>query len=62
MHLCVAGWMEGGSVGYPIRFPSIRCADNHVGVVLYKEPVDQSSYYDAYCYRLTGTRTAPSCC
>ncbi|KAA8593678.1 hypothetical protein FQN60_009794 [Etheostoma spectabile] len=52
MHLCVAGWMEGGKVGYPTRFPSIKCGDNHVGLVIYKEPVDQSSKYDAYCYRL----------
>ncbi|XP_054473785.1 stabilin-1 [Anoplopoma fimbria] len=52
MHLCVAGWMEGGKVGYPTRFASVRCGDNHVGLVIYKEPVDQSSKYDAYCYRL----------
>ncbi|XP_035517937.1 stabilin-1 [Morone saxatilis] len=51
MHLCVAGWMEEGKVGYPTRFPSVRCGDNHVGLVIYKEPVDQSSKYDAYCYR-----------
>uniref|UniRef100_UPI003AAEBEF8 stabilin-2-like n=1 Tax=Centroberyx gerrardi TaxID=166262 RepID=UPI003AAEBEF8 len=53
MHLCVAGWLEGGQAGYPTRFPSLKCGDNHVGVVLYKEPVDRSSRYDAYCYRLT---------
>ncbi|KAI4884210.1 hypothetical protein NFI96_012855 [Prochilodus magdalenae] len=52
MHLCVAGWMDGKKVGYPIRFPSVKCGDNHVGVVLYKEPVDLSSTYDAYCYRM----------
>ncbi|XP_010767766.1 stabilin-1-like, partial [Notothenia coriiceps] len=52
MHLCVAGWMEGGKVGYPTRFPSVKCGDNHVGLVIYKEPVDQSSMYDAYCFRL----------
>lgn len=52
MHLCAAGWFEGGKVGYPIRFPSAKCGDNHVGVVLYRDPVDQSSLYDAYCYRL----------
>uniref|UniRef100_A0A672IHS7 Stabilin 1 n=1 Tax=Salarias fasciatus TaxID=181472 RepID=A0A672IHS7_SALFA len=52
MHLCVAGWMEGGKVGYPTRYPSIKCGENHVGLVMYKEPVDQSSKYDAYCYRL----------
>ncbi|KAK2861690.1 hypothetical protein Q5P01_001223 [Channa striata] len=52
MHLCVAGWMEEGKVGYPTRFPSVKCGDNHVGLVIYKEPVDQSSTYDAYCYRL----------
>ncbi|XP_068171097.1 stabilin-1 isoform X2 [Antennarius striatus] len=53
MHLCVAGWMDGGKVGYPTRFPSVKCGDNHVGLVMYKEPVDRSSRYDAYCYRLT---------
>ncbi|XP_028302102.1 stabilin-1 [Gouania willdenowi] len=52
MHLCVAGWMEGGKVGYPTRFPSVRCGDNHVGLVIYRDPVDQSSTYDAYCYRV----------
>lgn len=58
MHLCVAGWIEGGRVGYPTRFPSVKCGDNHVGLVMYKEPVDQGSQYDAYCYRLTGTTAA----
>lgn len=58
MHLCVAGWMEGGKVGYPIRFPSVKCGDNLVGLVMYREPVDQSSKYDAYCYRLNGTAAA----
>ncbi|XP_056129167.1 stabilin-1 isoform X2 [Lampris incognitus] len=52
MHLCVAGWLEGGQVGYPTRFPSVNCGDNHVGVVLYNMSVDSSSTYDAYCYRL----------
>uniref|UniRef100_A0A3Q3AZ81 Stabilin 1 n=1 Tax=Kryptolebias marmoratus TaxID=37003 RepID=A0A3Q3AZ81_KRYMA len=58
MHLCVAGWMDGGKVGYPTRFPSARCGDNHVGLVIYKEPVDQSSKYDAYCYRLSDVSCA----
>ncbi|XP_051804220.1 stabilin-1 isoform X1 [Acanthochromis polyacanthus] len=52
MHLCVAGWLDGGKVGYPTRFPSVRCGDNHVGLVMYKDPVDQNNLYDAYCYRL----------
>ncbi|XP_008297326.1 stabilin-1 [Stegastes partitus] len=52
MHLCVAGWLEGGKAGYPTRFPSAKCGDNHVGLVMYKEPVDQSSLYDTFCYRL----------
>ncbi|KAM9757987.1 LOW QUALITY PROTEIN: stabilin-1 [Menidia menidia] len=53
MHLCVAGWIRGGGrAGYPIRFPSARCGDNQVGLVMYKDPVDPSSKYDAYCYRL----------
>lgn len=60
MHLCVAGWMQGGKVGYPTQYPSVKCGDNHVGLVMYKEPVDQSSKYDAYCYRLKGTAAAQS--
>lgn len=55
MHLCVAGWIDGKKVGYPIRFPSAKCGDNRVGIILYKEPVDTSSTYDAYCYRMQGT-------
>uniref|UniRef100_A0A3B4V977 Stabilin 1 n=1 Tax=Seriola dumerili TaxID=41447 RepID=A0A3B4V977_SERDU len=61
MHLCVAGWMEGGKVGYPTRFPSVKCGDNHVGLVIYKDPVDQSSKYDAYCYRVKDVKcTCPA--
>lgn len=52
--MCVAGWMAGQKVGYPIRFPSAKCGDNHVGIVLYKEPVNVSWTYDAYCYRMRG--------
>ncbi|XP_064160250.1 stabilin-1 [Anguilla rostrata] len=52
MHSCVAGWIDGKQVGYPIRFPSVKCGDNHVGVVLYKNPVDPSSKYDTYCHRV----------
>ncbi|XP_031424352.1 stabilin-1 [Clupea harengus] len=52
MHLCVAGWIDGRKVGYPIRFPSAKCGDNRVGIILYKDPVDTSSTYDAYCYRM----------
>ncbi|XP_028854298.1 stabilin-1 isoform X2 [Denticeps clupeoides] len=52
MHLCVAGWMDEKKVGYPIRFPSVKCGDNRVGIILYKEPVDLSTTYDAYCYRM----------
>lgn len=49
--------MDGGKVGYPICFPSLQCGKNHVGLVMYRDPVPQSSQYDAYCYRLDGTRT-----
>ncbi|XP_040014670.1 stabilin-1 [Xiphias gladius] len=52
MHLCVAGWMEGGRVGYPTLYPSVKCGNNHVGLVMMEDPVDQSGKYDAYCYRL----------
>ncbi|XP_034152145.1 stabilin-1 isoform X2 [Esox lucius] len=53
LHRCVAGWMEEKKVGYPTTFPSEKCGDKHVGIVLYKDPVDLSSKYDAYCYRLS---------
>uniref|UniRef100_A0A8C9RKG4 Stabilin 1 n=1 Tax=Scleropages formosus TaxID=113540 RepID=A0A8C9RKG4_SCLFO len=52
MHLCVAGWLDGGKVGYPIIYPSAKCGDNHVGIVLYRSPVRTNSTYDAYCYRV----------
>nr|XP_023655401.1 stabilin-1-like isoform X2 [Paramormyrops kingsleyae] len=52
MHLCVAGWIEGQQAGYPTRFPSPKCGNNHVGVVMYKSPVALNSTYDAYCYRI----------
>ncbi|XP_041945198.1 stabilin-1 isoform X2 [Alosa sapidissima] len=52
MHLCVAGWIDGKKVGYPITFPSAKCGDNRVGVILYKDPVDTNRTYDAYCYRM----------
>ncbi|XP_063071302.1 stabilin-1 [Engraulis encrasicolus] len=52
MHLCVAGWLDGKKVGYPMRSPSAKCGDGKVGVILYKDPVDLSSTYDAYCYRM----------
>uniref|UniRef100_UPI0037E9B06F stabilin-1 n=1 Tax=Semicossyphus pulcher TaxID=241346 RepID=UPI0037E9B06F len=58
MHLCVAGWLEGGKAGYPTTFPTVRCGGNHVGLVMYKEPLDQNSLYDAYCYRLTDVSCA----
>ncbi|MCI4390248.1 hypothetical protein PGIGA_G00120430 [Pangasianodon gigas] len=51
MHLCVAGWIDGKKVGYPIRYPSLKCGDNHVGIVQYKDP-DVNTPYDAYCYRI----------
>lgn len=62
MHLCVAGWLDGGKAGYPTRYPSVTCGDNHVGLVLYKEPMDQSSKYDAYCYRLRGESVCVCVC
>ncbi|KAL2091603.1 hypothetical protein ACEWY4_013866 [Coilia grayii] len=58
MHLCVAGWLDGKRVGYPMRFPSVKCGDGRVGIILYKEPVDTSSTYDAYCYRMQDNECA----
>ncbi|KAJ8400891.1 hypothetical protein AAFF_G00392450 [Aldrovandia affinis] len=55
MHLCIQGWMDGKQVGYPISSPSIKCGNNHVGVVIDENPVDTSRTYDAYCYRVEDT-------
>ncbi|KAJ8259878.1 hypothetical protein GJAV_G00174480 [Gymnothorax javanicus] len=52
MHMCLAGWMDGKQVGYPTTYPSVKCGDNHVGIVQYKNPIDPSSKYDAYCHRV----------
>lgn len=54
MHLCVAGWIDGKQVGYPVRFPSLNCGGNNVGIIQYKNP-DVNTTYDAYCYRIRGT-------
>ncbi|KAF5908876.1 stabilin-1-like, partial [Clarias magur] len=49
MHLCVAGWIDGEKVGYPIVYPSVKCGGNHVGIVQYKD-AEVKSPYDAFCY------------
>lgn len=54
MHLCVAGWIDGKQVGYPIRFPAPKCGLNKTGVIQYKNP-NVNTPYDAYCYRIRGT-------
>ncbi|XP_060766911.1 stabilin-1 isoform X5 [Neoarius graeffei] len=51
MHLCVAGWIDGKQVGYPIRFPAPKCGLNKTGVIQYKNP-NVNTPYDAYCYRI----------
>ncbi|MBN3308760.1 STAB1 protein, partial [Amia calva] len=50
LHLCAAGWLDDKRVGYPIIYPSMKCGNNHVGIVEYKDPAETEKY-DAYCYR-----------
>lgn len=50
-HLCVAGWLVGGKVGYPTTYPSNNCGSGHVGIMDYGVRPNMSEKWDAYCYR-----------
>ncbi|OWK58296.1 Stabilin-2 [Lonchura striata] len=50
-HLCSAGWLDGGRVGYPTAFSSPNCGSGHVGIVDYGRRVNLSETWDAFCYR-----------
>uniref|UniRef100_H0ZLX1 Stabilin 2 n=1 Tax=Taeniopygia guttata TaxID=59729 RepID=H0ZLX1_TAEGU len=50
-HLCSAGWLDGGRVGYPTAFSSPNCGSGHVGIVDYGRRVNLSETWDTFCYR-----------
>ncbi|POI31311.1 hypothetical protein CIB84_004938, partial [Bambusicola thoracicus] len=50
-HLCLVGWMDNGTAGYPTAFPTPSCGSNHVGIVDYGPRSNLSETWDAFCYR-----------
>uniref|UniRef100_A0A8U8BRH3 Uncharacterized protein n=1 Tax=Geospiza parvula TaxID=87175 RepID=A0A8U8BRH3_GEOPR len=50
-HLCSAGWLDGGRVGYPTAFSSPNCGSGYVGIVDYGRRVNLSEAWDVFCYR-----------
>ncbi|XP_051874733.1 tumor necrosis factor-inducible gene 6 protein [Pristis pectinata] len=49
-HVCSAGWLAGGKVGYPIVKPGPNCGHGKTGVIDYGYRVNKSEQWDAYCY------------
>lgn len=62
MDWCNAGWLEDGSVQYPISRPREECGrkDTPVGVRNYGYRHKESEHYDAFCFtsNLNGERGA----
>uniref|UniRef100_A0A8C5UMP2 Stabilin 2 n=1 Tax=Malurus cyaneus samueli TaxID=2593467 RepID=A0A8C5UMP2_9PASS len=50
-HLCSAGWLDGGRVGYPTAFSSPNCGSGYVGIVDYGRRANLSETWDVFCYR-----------
>ncbi|CAH7321829.1 stabilin-2 [Phodopus roborovskii] len=51
-HLCSAGWLESGRVGYPTTYASPKCGSNIVGIVDYGIRPNKSEMWDVFCYRM----------
>ncbi|XP_020372633.1 tumor necrosis factor-inducible gene 6 protein isoform X1 [Rhincodon typus] len=49
-HICAAGWLSGGRVGYPIVKPGANCGGGKTGIIDYGHRVNKSELWDAYCY------------
>uniref|UniRef100_A0A8C0ATL5 Stabilin 1 n=1 Tax=Buteo japonicus TaxID=224669 RepID=A0A8C0ATL5_9AVES len=50
-HLCLVGWLENGTAGYPTAYPNPSCGANRVGIVDYGSRSNLSETWDAFCYR-----------
>ncbi|XP_010189258.1 PREDICTED: stabilin-1-like, partial [Mesitornis unicolor] len=50
-HLCLVGWLDNGTAGYPTAYPSPSCGANRVGIVDYGSRSNLSETWDAFCYR-----------
>lgn len=49
-HVCAAGWMAKGRVGYPIVKPGSNCGFGKTGIIDYGVRLNRSERWDAYCY------------
>ncbi|XP_075015285.1 stabilin-1 isoform X2 [Calonectris borealis] len=50
-HLCLVGWLDNGTAGYPTAYPNPSCGANRVGIVDYGYRSNLSETWDAFCYR-----------
>ncbi|NXU52032.1 STAB1 protein, partial [Turnix velox] len=50
-HLCLVGWLDNGTAGYPTAYPNPSCGGNRVGIVDYGPRSNLSETWDAFCYR-----------
>uniref|UniRef100_A0A8C3UUP6 Stabilin 1 n=1 Tax=Catharus ustulatus TaxID=91951 RepID=A0A8C3UUP6_CATUS len=50
-HLCLVGWLDNGTAGYPTAYPNPSCGSSHVGIVDYGFRSNLSETWDAFCYR-----------
>lgn len=53
-HLCLVGWLDNGTAGYPTAYPNPSCGANRVGIVDYGTRSNLSETWDAFCYREKG--------
>ncbi|XP_053545868.1 tumor necrosis factor-inducible gene 6 protein [Bombina bombina] len=49
-HVCAAGWLHKGRVGYPIVKPTFNCGFGKKGIIDYGFRLNKSETWDAYCY------------
>ncbi|CAN2389049.1 hyaluronic acid binding [Pristimantis euphronides] len=49
-HICAAGWLHKGRVGYPIVKPTFNCGFGKKGIIDYGYRLNKSERWDAYCY------------
>uniref|UniRef100_A0A8C3QQ22 Stabilin 1 n=1 Tax=Cyanoderma ruficeps TaxID=181631 RepID=A0A8C3QQ22_9PASS len=50
-HLCLVGWLDNGTAGYPTAYPNPSCGSSHVGIVDYGSRSNLSETWDAFCYQ-----------
>lgn len=59
-HLCLVGWLDNGTAGYPTAYPNPSCGSSRVGIVDYGSRSNLSETWDAFCYREKGEGASTS--